>query len=108
MSLTGFLRHAKAPLAAAAAALVLLHLSGCSYFSSKNLDPRKNWTAEQYYSDAHDSLKEGNYDAAIKTYAQLESRYPYGRYAQQAQLDTAYAYYKQGNTEEAVAGCDRF
>ena len=38
----------------------------------------------------------------------LQSRYPYGRYAQQAQLETAYAYFKQKEPESAIAAADRF
>ena len=40
-------------------------------------------------------MNEGNYDKAIKYFEKLEARYPYGRYAQQAQLEIAYAYYKR-------------
>ena len=41
-------------------------------------------------------------------FEKLEARYPYGRYAQQAQLEQAYSYFKQGEAESAVAACDRF
>ena len=76
-------------------------------FGSK-LDPQKNWTVEQYYENAKADLDSGNYPGAVKLYESLEARYPFGRYAQQAQLDTAYAQYKDNNTAEAVAACDRF
>ncbi|WP_413766597.1 outer membrane protein assembly factor BamD, partial [Vibrio vulnificus] len=41
-------------------------------------------------------------------YEKLEAKYPYGRYAQQAQIEVAYAYYRQGERVQAVAACDRF
>ncbi len=50
----------------------------------------------------------GNYEKAVKTFETLQSRYPYGRYAQQAQLEIAYAYYKQKEPESAIAAADRF
>src|SRR5512140_3177413 len=53
-------------------------------------------------------MSEGANDKAIKLFEKLESRFPYGRYAQQAQLEVAYAYYRQGEAASAVAACDRF
>src|SRR6266498_1016511 len=82
-------------------------LTGCSWFSSA-IDPRKGWSVEQYYEAATDEMNNGNYDSAVKTFESLEARYPYGRYAQQAQLQIAYAHYKQRNVAEATAACDRF
>src|SRR6266536_2873870 len=54
------------------------------------------------------ALVAGNYTRAIKLYDTLESRFPYGRYAQQAILESAYANYRAGETATAVAACDRF
>jgi outer membrane protein assembly factor BamD len=42
------------------------------------------------------------------TYEKLEARYPYGRYAQQAQLELGYVYWKAGEPGSALAACDRF
>ncbi len=53
-------------------------------------------------------MVEGNYTRAIKLYETLEARFPYGRYAQQAILELAYANYRAGETAAAVAACDRF
>ena len=49
-----------------------------------------------------------NWEKAIKYLEKLEARYPYGRYAQQAQLDVAYAYWKSGERASAIAAADRF
>ena len=48
------------------------------------------------------------WDRAIKYLEKLEARYPYGRFAQQAQLDVAYAYWKHGERASAIAAADRF
>jgi outer membrane protein assembly factor BamD len=53
-------------------------------------------------------MSDGAYDKAVKYFEKLEARFPYGRYAQQAQLEVAYAYYKQEEKASAVAACDRF
>ena len=53
-------------------------------------------------------MNSGGYDKAIKYFEKLESRYPFGTYAQQAQMDIAYAYYSQGERPEALAAIDRF
>ena len=53
-------------------------------------------------------MNDGNYEAAIKIYEMLQSRYPYGRYAQQALLEMAYAYYRQNEPESAISAADRF
>jgi outer membrane protein assembly factor BamD len=71
-------------------------------------DETASWSAERLYQTAHDALVEGNYTRAIKLYETLESRFPYGRYAQQAILESAYANYRAGETAAATAACDRF
>ena len=53
-------------------------------------------------------MNSGGYDQAIKMFEKLEARYPYGRYAQQAQLDIAYAYYKSQEPDLAVLAAERF
>jgi outer membrane protein assembly factor BamD len=68
----------------------------------------KNWSASKYYAEAKSELNEGNYGGAVKLFEALEARYPYGRFAQQAQLEVAYAYYKDGEQATAIAAADRF
>ena len=53
-------------------------------------------------------LTTANYTRAIKLYETLEGRYPYGRYAQQAILEGAFANYRANETATAIAACDRF
>jgi outer membrane protein assembly factor BamD len=53
-------------------------------------------------------MTDGAYDKAVKYFEKLEARYPFGRYAQQAQLEVAYAYFKQAEPASAIAACDRF
>jgi outer membrane protein assembly factor BamD len=86
---------------------VTVTVTGCGLFKDKE-DERKNWTAEQFYKEAKEQLDQKNWETAAKTYEQLESKFPYGRFAQQAQIEIAYAYYKQGETAQAIAAADKF
>jgi len=91
-------------LAALAAALTL---GGCGLWT-KAIDPKKDWGAAEFYKAAKDELDSNNFGAAIKLYEALESKYPFGRFAQQAQIEIAYAYYKDNETAQAVTAVDRF
>ncbi len=71
-------------------------------------DETAGWSANKLYSEAKDELTGGNYQKAIKYYEKLESRFPYGRFAQQAQLELAYAYHKDADPISAAAAADRF
>lgn len=66
------------------------------------------WSAQKLYGAAKEAMDDKAYDKAIKLLEKLEARYPYGRYAQQAQLDVAYAYWKNFERAPAIAACDRF
>ncbi|WP_028485097.1 outer membrane protein assembly factor BamD [Thioalkalivibrio sp. ALE17] len=84
--------------------IVALVVAGCA----GREDPTLGWSASQLYGEAKNALNEGNYDQAVEYYEKLEARYPFGRYAQQAQIEIPYAYYKAGEPEPALAAVDRF
>ena len=71
-------------------------------------DETIDWSANKLYAEAKEALNGGDYTNAIKYFEKLESRYPYGRYAQQAQIEIAYAYWKSQEPAQALAACDRF
>jgi outer membrane protein assembly factor BamD len=81
-------------------------LAGCGFFETK--DETKGWSAPKLYAEAKEALDDGNFERAIGLYETLEARYPFGRYARQAQLDSAYAYYKFSEPDSAIANADRF
>ena len=87
------------------ALILVLLLSGCSWFEKKE---EPNLSASKLFSDAMGDMDDKNYEQAIKKFETLEARYPYGRYAEQAQLEVAYAYYKQEDVASTTAACDRF
>ncbi len=83
-------------------------LAGCGLLPANKADETANWTAQKLYGEAKSAMDDGAYDKAIKYYEKLESRYPYGNYAEQAQLEVAYAYYKESEPASAIDACDRF
>ncbi len=90
-------------------ALLLLaaSLTGCGLMPDQ-IDETKDWSASKLYAEAKTALSDANYDRAVQLFEKLESRYPFGPYAQQAQLEIAYAYYKNDEPASTLAACDRF
>lgn len=87
--------------------LVTLSLAGCGLLPDQ-VDETAGWSANRLYAEAKSALADGAYDKAVKYFEKLEARYPYGRFAQQAQIEIAYAHYKQGEKALALAAIDRF
>ncbi|MGB5606204.1 MAG: outer membrane protein assembly factor BamD [Gammaproteobacteria bacterium] len=87
--------------------VLLLFTAGCSLLPEQ-VDKTKDWSANQLYAAAKEQLNSKNYDKAIEYFEKLEARYPFGRYAQQAQLEIAYAYYKYDEPDSAIAAADHF
>lgn len=89
------------------AVLLAVLTTGCAWLD-KHADNTQGWDAAKLYAEASDELNSGGYATAVDYYSKLEARYPFGRYAMQAQLDVAYAHYKAEQPEEAIAAADRF
>ncbi len=87
---------------------VLLALAGCSLLPDVAKDETANWSADRLYREAHSALVEGNYTRAVKLFESLEARYPYGRYAQQAILEGAFANWRANEQAAALADLNRF
>ena len=87
-------------------AALLVALAACSSLSGE--DETLGWSAQRLYGEAKDAQANRDWQKAIKYLEKLEARYPYGRYAQQAQLEVAYANWKDGERASAVAAADRF
>jgi outer membrane protein assembly factor BamD len=86
--------------------LIVLSLGGCGIFGEDKAP--KEPGVQELYDKAKEALDDSNYELAIKSYEALQARYPYGSHAQQAELELAYAQYKQGDTTAAVAAAERF
>ena len=74
--------------------VVSLGLSGCSLFGDDDeLQVDANSGEQQMYRQAQRYIDSSNFDLAIRALQQLESRYPFGKYAEQAQLELIYAHH---------------
>jgi outer membrane protein assembly factor BamD len=91
-------------LAAVAVAALLAACAG----SGEGADETAGWSAQRLYGEARDAQSARDWTKAVKYLEKLESRYPYGRYAQQAQLEIAYAQYKAGERAASIAAAERF
>ena len=84
---------------------ISIFMLGCSTMDVQ--DP-ESWSAAKLYEEAKSSLDREDYQFAIEDYETLISRYPFGEYAQQAQLDVAYAYYQYNEPESAISSANYF
>ncbi len=96
-------RRAGKLLAAVFAAL----LAACSGNDELDIAATESSEAELYRT-AQRYLRGGNYEFAVKSLQLLESRFPFGRYAEQAQLELIYAHYNNYEHEAAIEAADRF
>ncbi|MDQ7091849.1 MAG: outer membrane protein assembly factor BamD [Methylococcales bacterium] len=92
----------------------ILSLQGCETLKglaserSDYSDEYVDWGATKFYEEAKKAMAAESYSRAIELYQALESRYPFGEYAAQTQLDIAFAYYKNEDAEAALAAVERF
>ena len=68
----------------------------------------ENLSETELYQQAQADLDNKSYTSAVTKLKALESRYPFGRYAEQAQLELIYAYYKNVEPEAARSAAERF
>jgi len=81
-------------------------LAACS--SMKDEDKTASWSPNRIYAEAKDEMNSGSYDKAVPLYEKLEGRAAGTMLAQQAELERAYALYKQNEQAQALATLDRF
>ncbi len=93
----------------AVAMLLIVALTGCGIFGQGGeVDRTAKMSPNEIYAEAKDEIASGRYGEAVKLLAKLESRFPFGAWAQQAQLDTAFAHYKDGERTQALITIERF
>lgn len=82
-------------------------LAGCASTPTPS-QMYRGQTAEQIYHAAETALAKENYADAVQAFEALDSLYPFGAHAQQAQLDLIYAYYKNNDNASAGAAAERY
>ena len=61
-----------------------------------------------YYDQAQRRIKVNNYFGAIESLQRSETQYPFGKFAEQAQIDLVYCYFMNSETEAAHSSAERF
>ncbi|PHR97872.1 MAG: outer membrane protein assembly factor BamD [Blastopirellula sp.] len=65
-------------------------------------------TEREYYNEAREAMEDNNFLIASERLQQLESRYPFGKYAEQAQLELIYTQYMMSDLESSLVSAERF
>ena len=85
--------------------ILLITLASCS---SNEEMPDERLIEKELYDQAQTRLNNGSYSTAIYSLEALESRFPFGRYAEQAQAELIYAYYMNAQFEASQSASERF
>ncbi|MDC1143523.1 outer membrane protein assembly factor BamD [Porticoccaceae bacterium] len=95
--------------------LLILSLSvtsGCSWLGwgddETTEDDTAGYTERDFYEKIQSSLNAKNWSTAINNLQLLESQFPFGKYAEQGQLELMYAQFKSAAYEDAISSADRF
>lgn len=89
-------------------AVVACALIGACSSKGDLQDETSGWSAQRLYGEARDAMSNKDWAKAVQYFEKLEARYPYGRYAQQAGLEIAYAHWKNDERATALAAANRF
>ncbi|WP_404368399.1 outer membrane protein assembly factor BamD [Marinobacter sp.] len=82
---------------------IFVMISACASNEQEEVLPE-----ETYYENARSAMASGNFNEAEQNLDYLETYYPFGRYAEQAQLDLIYARYQNLDLEGSRSAADRF
>ena len=85
----------------------LMLLGGCAG-SDGSKDDTDIWSEAKLYSEATDKLNDADFAKCGKYFEKLEARFPFGPYSQQAQINSAYCYWKAQEQTQALVAIDRF
>ena len=88
--------------------LLMATVLGCSNNEELDLPPGASSSEVELYQTAQRYLRNGNFELAVQSLQLLESRFPFGRYAEQAQLELVYAHYNNYEHEAAIEAANRF
>ncbi len=86
---------------------MVLLLTACSD-AKDPLAAYRGQSAGDLYQSAERNLSKGNYSTAVREFEALDNLYPFGHYAEQAQLDVIYAYYQDDDMSSALAAAERY
>lgn len=80
-----------------------LLLAACS-----SQEKQENLTERELYDEVSRQLEKKDYPSAVRNLQLLEARYPFGPYAEQAQLELIYTYYRIFDFDAVIEAAERF
>jgi outer membrane protein assembly factor BamD len=93
------------------AAMILLALplalSGCAG-DEEQTTAYVERPVEGIYNEAMNYMEAGKYTSAAKSFDEVERQHPYSKWATKAQVMSGYAYYMNGDYDDAIVALDRF
>lgn len=91
---------------------MLVALTACKHWwggaDDEDSNPFQGIPAKQLYADAKQAMSKKEYTSAIKRLEALDTMYPFNDYAEQAEIDLIYAYYKKEDYPSTAATAERF
>lgn len=92
--------------------LIFLSLaSGCSLLGGRDDEDEQvgeGLDEAELYEEVNDLLRASQFIFAVDYLRAMEAQFPFGQYAEQAQLDLIYALFRAGRYDEAAATAERF
>ena len=87
-------------------------LANCSWMGFNDEESaeseERGYTERGFYDKIQSSLKSRNWQIAIANLQLLESQFPFGKYAEQSQLELIYAQYMSSDFGSSIASAERF
>ena len=87
---------------------ILLPLVTLILISCRSDGPEIEQPEKIYYDQAQRRMNSNNYFGAIESLEAIESRYPFGKYAEQAQVELIYANFMNSDNDAAHAAAEKF
>lgn len=91
--------------------LALVSILACFLTACSTHDKKEEYdklSAAEIFLKGRKNLEKEHYTEAVEDFDALEARYPYGEYADKAQLAVIYSYYEAEEPESALAATERF
>lgn len=89
---------------------LIISLAACTKWWEEKDDhnPYEGLTAKELFTEGQAALHKEQYTEAAKKFEAMETMYPFSEYAEQAELDLIYSYYKAEDYPSAAATAERF
>ena len=88
--------------------LILIPIVSLFIYSCSSDGPEIEQPEKIYYDQAQRRMAAKNFFGAIESLEAIETRYPFGKYAEQAQVELIYAHFMSSDNDAAHAASEKF